>query len=487
MKANLASTDPTHGSAGGGRRPRRLLSPLPLLLVLAAGIVLVSLEFHGHTIGSFTTLRNSGEGLDERMRTYARIEQTVLELSAPANAAIAAGRIGREQRQFAIAQEQVAQALRALVAPNESAGVLRAGIDDVTDAASEAFGHLGRAEDPAAAASARAEAFAQAAAAAARMNQAQLPVVRMLGTLADRARAEQRDVLDGQEARLQSRLEYQRYFIAGVILLMVGLIWIGVKLERAQSALEAQSRRLTEERRERLAAIGELCSSVAHGIRNPLAAIRSSTQLSLELGQIDDASRDRLQDVLNESARLGDRVNGLLSMARTGDAPRESLALQDVVASTVRSIDSEIARRGLRVEQQLDASAIPLRGDRRQLEQLVLELVSNAVEHSPNGGRILIECRRPAANGTAVIAVEDAGPGVPAGARERVFDLFFTTKPEGTGIGLATVKRIARWHGGDVCLEAPTQGSAGARFVVRLPLDGGGGASGRIEAGSRGG
>jgi signal transduction histidine kinase len=97
---------------------------------------------------------------------------------------------------------------------------------------------------------------------------------------------------------------------------------------------------------------------------------------------------------------------------------------------------------------------------------LVIELVSNAMEHSRPGQPIEVRCDRPVQNGTAEIIVEDVGEGVPVEARGRLFDLFFTTKPQGTGIGLATVRRIARLHGGDVALASSPRG---AKFVVSLP------------------
>jgi signal transduction histidine kinase len=299
------------------------------------------------------------------------------------------------------------------------------------------------------------------------MDEEQLAAIREVGILSERTRAEREKLLDEHEDNFQAGMVRERYFIAAGVALLFGLLWFGYRLQKADAALEAERRRVQEERQGRLAAIGELCSSVAHGIRNPLASIRSSAELTLEMGQLDPSSRSRLEDILSEGERLGDRVTGLLNIARADASEFKVLCLQDVVSSASREVVPAMKRQGLSLRQELVKDPIAVRGNRRQLEQLVIELVSNAMEHSPSGQEIQVRCERPRENGTAEIIVQDSGEGVPASARGRLFDLFFTTKPTGTGIGLATVKRIARLHGGDVALaESPR----GAKFVVSLPV-----------------
>ncbi|MFQ5411243.1 MAG: PAS domain-containing sensor histidine kinase, partial [Phycisphaerae bacterium] len=300
----------------------------------------------------------------------------------------------------------------------------------------------------------------------AEMDHQQHEALGALGLLVARNAQARSHLLDTYQKDLRKRLDYERYFIAAVILILVGVLAFGRKLQQAERALIQERRRVEEERRERLAAIGELCSSVAHGIRNPLAAIRSSAQLTLELGRTDDESQQRLRDIMQEGERLGERVNGLLSMARTNAEAFESVDFSGIVAMAVRELRPELDRLGLQVKQSIEDPSITVHGDRRQLEQIVIELLSNAMDHSQSGDQVRVSLQR--FGNMAVLVVEDQGPGVPGAVQDRIFDLFFTTRPEGTGIGLATVKRIARLHGGDVRLT--TSSPVGGRFEVTLPI-----------------
>jgi len=439
-----------------------------LLASAVAIVVLVSLEMHRRTLESVARLIESSERMDEHLRRCKRIEQCILELNAPASDVLGAVSLPREQERFRLANERLQQAVDAAADNELPLDAVKKRIDTMAAGVRVVFSKLAELQDPRLSAEARADALADASSAMLRRDREQLQAMREMSVLSDRVRANHNNVLDGHEAGLQTRLRYERYFIAAVVALLAGVIWFGLRLESVDRALHEERHRAAQERRERLAAIGELCSGVAHGFRNPLAAIRSSAQLTLELGQLDDASRSRLDDILSESGRLGDRVNGLLSLARASSEAFESVPLQEVVAAAIRSVEPEGRRLGLNVQQHLDARDIVLSGDRRQLEQLVIELLSNALERTPRGGTISVQCARPRDNGSAEISVKDDGPGIPPEIRERVFDLFFTTKPGGTGIGLASVMRIARLHGGRAYLDAAETG--GARFVVLLPV-----------------
>lgn len=297
------------------------------------------------------------------------------------------------------------------------------------------------------------------------MDSFQHQALRAIANMSNVNAQRRKDLITAHQASLNSEFVVQRYIIAGVLLILVGVLFFGRRLQEADKALRVERERVKEARRERLAAIGELCSSVAHGIRNPLAAIRSSAQLALELGQLDVGTRERIQDILDEGRRLGDRVTGLLSMARVNADAFEAIDLTNVVEVGIKGLLPEIERRGLILETEISDTPVLVSGDRPRLEQCVIEYVSNAMEHSPDGGTIRVSCQ--VEREGAVIAVEDEGPGVPKAVRDRVFDLFFTTKPAGTGIGLATVMRIARLHGGEAGLSDVSAG--GARFTLTIP------------------
>jgi signal transduction histidine kinase len=226
---------------------------------------------------------------------------------------------------------------------------------------------------------------------------------------------------------------------------------------------------LMAERHERLAAVGEVCAAVAHGIRNPLAAIISSAQLGLEFGTLDEATRLRLKDVLSESSRLDRRVTRLLDFARVPQRAFERYPLKRVVAQAVHEIEPKLEQHSIQVTTQLDGEGLWVYGDPERFAQSIIELLSNAMDCQPGGGRVQVICRRdPSAAERAVISVIDDGPGIPEAIRARVFELFFTSKAEGNGIGLASVRRTVEMHDGQVSV-VPTDGR-GAHIQIVLPL-----------------
>ena len=427
-------------------------------------MILLSLELHRHTFRSVGRLVEAAAQADERDRWFKRAEQCVLELDAPGNDVFRSGEVAHERAQLQAARSRFDACVEDGARFGLNVAPLRAREVELVSAAEDIFKHFEHASDDGPAAAQR-ENLLKAVSAMSRMDGQQMLAMREISLLADRSSAGVKTLLEEHEAELQSRMGYERYFIASFFILLLGILWVGHHVQKTHHALQAERQRAEAERRERLAAIGELCSSVAHGIRNPLAAIRSSAQLSLELGKLDPNTRSRLEDILTEGARLGDRVTGLLNITRADRRQFEQISLPDVVRDAVAGLRPELDRLGIRLL--LDASQ-PIRvlGDRSQLEQLVIELVSNAMEQSHRGGTIHVRCQRPKDLECAFLEVEDHGGGVPAELRNRVFDLFFTTKPSGTGIGLATVKRISRLHGGDVEVS---DGESGAKFVVTFP------------------
>lgn len=442
-------------------------------------VILLSLELHRETFRNAGRLFEAMAAVDERTRWFERAEQSVLEINAPGKNVFRSSAPNAEQERLQQAQRAFAAVLATGRQYALQTGVFEKRVNAMAAAAGEVFDALGPGNQADAGSPVEPRNLARALQAMSRMDDEETHAMREIALLREHVSAGQKNLVEEYEADLQGRIIYERYIIAVFVVLLFGILWFGYRLQRTHQALEAERRHVEEERRERLAAIGELCSSVAHGIRNPLAAIRSSAQLTLELGQLDNTSRDRLQDILCEGARLGDRVTGLLNLSRANRANFQTLDIKELVVNAAMGLKPELDRLGLRLDM-AEGEPLSVRGDRRQLEQLVIELVSNAMEHSPPGGAIRVGCRRPELNGMAEIRVEDAGPGIPNELRARIFDLFFTTKPSGTGIGLATVKRIARLHNGDVLLEACEP--CGARFVVSIPtVEATDGSSGNLQ------
>ncbi|MEK6643403.1 MAG: HAMP domain-containing sensor histidine kinase [Planctomycetota bacterium] len=439
-----------------------------VLALLEVVVILFSLELHRQTFRNVGRLAEAMTRFKERDRWFDRAEQCVLELNAPGNEVFASQDPVRERASLQQAQRKIAVMYESATTHQLNTDRLRHTVDSMNATAGEVFGHFEHSRASGASVETQRGAIANATAAMSRMDALQMQAMREIGFIKEQSGGDLKDLIDEFEAELQSRVVYERYFIGSFFLLLVGILWFGYRLQAVHQALEIERRRVEEERRERLAAIGELCSSVAHGIRNPLAAIRSSTQLTLQLGQLDENSRSRLNDILAEGGRLGDRVTGLLNMSRVNRSGFELIPLASIVDTAVHGLRPELERLGLALIIDLAANGIVVFGDRRHIEQAVIELVSNAIEHSPPGASIRVSVCDSKRAGYVDVVVHDGGMGVPEDVRSKIFDLFFTTKESGTGIGLATVKRIARLHGGDVTLS---NGSTvdGACFVLTFP------------------
>jgi two-component system, NtrC family, sensor histidine kinase HydH len=219
---------------------------------------------------------------------------------------------------------------------------------------------------------------------------------------------------------------------------------------------------------EHLAALGRLLAGVAHEVRNPLTAIRSTVQLWERL-PAEARTPESLAAVVGSVDRLNELVGRLLLFARAGHEVRRPVDLNAVVAETLELVRARADAQGVEIESDLTPGLPPVPGAVQAIGQVVLNLVTNALQAMLGGGRLT--CRTRLLPGDRVeLMVSDAGPGVPAEARDRVFEPFFTTRPEGTGLGLALCREVARQHGGDVILD-PSTGS-GATF--RLTLQAGG-------------
>ena len=238
---------------------------------------------------------------------------------------------------------------------------------------------------------------------------------------------------------------------------------------------------------ERLAAIGELSASIAHEIRNPLAAISGSIEMLQggRAGRAESIDSEQLMNiVLREVGRLNHLISDFLSYARPGPLNPETVQLQEVIADVLKMFDAarpDAVEIDLAVEDGLTVFA-----DSGQLRQVLWNLVLNASEAMPDGGQMRVSARvlaerdsqEDASGGRKnqgeeegkarwlEIAISDDGSGIPQDKLDRIFDPFFTTKQNGTGLGLATVHRIVENHGGSVRLES----ELGVGTTVRIRL-----------------
>ncbi len=227
---------------------------------------------------------------------------------------------------------------------------------------------------------------------------------------------------------------------------------------------------------ERLAAIGRLAAQITHEIRNPLSSIGLNIEL---LGDdVDNLPLDRraevssiLDAVLAEVHRLTEITEGYLRFARLPTAHKQHKDVGDLCADLVAFFAGEAAARGVNVELNVepDLPWVAVDGDR--LRQALLNLLRNGVDAAATGGTVRISVSPLASDdvhGAGVqIVVADNGPGLGAEVRERLFSPFFTTKKEGTGLGLVVAREIVREHGGDIAVAVSPLG--GAAFVIELP------------------
>ncbi len=269
-----------------------------------------------------------------------------------------------------------------------------------------------------------------------------------------------------QKARL-ARLQVATAASLGGVVVALGLA-AGLGLSLRRGAARQMALREDLRRAEHLAALGRLLAGVAHEVRNPLAAIRSTVQLWERL-PAEARTPESLAAVVGAVDRLNDLVGRLLLFARAGHEPRRAVDLNAVAAETAELLRAQAAARGVVVVTVLAPGLPPASAADSAVRRAAHNLGLNAVQAMPGGGTLTLTTR--AAGGRVELAVADTGPGVPADARDKVFEPFFTTRPEGTGLGLALCREVARQHGGDVTLD-PAAG-LGATFRLTLPADDG--------------
>jgi signal transduction histidine kinase len=242
-----------------------------------------------------------------------------------------------------------------------------------------------------------------------------------------------------------------------------------VALENARAYELLRQTRDELVRAERLAAVGQLSAAVAHGIRNPLAGIRAAAQVAREdLAEKDGSIAETLDDILAETDRLEARVGTVLDLSRPFEACPVSGDLNDFVRRFARGFAS---RMPANVDVTLDlAPGLPETAfDGAHLTEALDVLVTNALQAMAGSGRLGITTRLEGdgSRRSAVIEVADTGPGLTESQLERVFDLFYTTKAGGFGIGLSVAKRFVEAQGGT--LEGTSRLGEGATFRIRLP------------------
>jgi two-component system NtrC family sensor kinase len=220
---------------------------------------------------------------------------------------------------------------------------------------------------------------------------------------------------------------------------------------------------------DRLAAVGELVAGVAHEVNNPLSSISAFAQLLLRDGDLTPAQRESIEVIKSETQRASHVVKDLLAFARRSEVSREPLDVNALLARTFRLRGYQLTSNKIQLETNLAPELPSVLGDARQLQQVFLNLVTNAIQAmAPLGGGTLFVTTQGDAT-RVVVEMRDTGPGIPDAARAHIFEPFFTTKGEGegTGLGLSVSYGIVTTHGGTIEVTKTTP--AGTIFQVSLP------------------
>lgn len=246
------------------------------------------------------------------------------------------------------------------------------------------------------------------------------------------------------------------------------------ELARLARGLEDMARNLARfqsdlVRSRELSTLGELCANVAHGLRNPLAAIRSTAQLAEARAESPELAT-RFRELADQADRMDRRITTLFQFSRPLELQRRAVRFEELARAAQAQAFPLLQARGIRLEIDDRTDTHQWEVDCDQLAQGLAELITNAAHHSPEGARIVLSARA-ATNGTPGRAVEitvrDTGRGMAPATLEKAFDLFFTSRPDGTGMGLALVRRIVEKHGGQIQLTS--EPGAGTTVHIVIP------------------
>jgi PAS domain S-box-containing protein len=242
---------------------------------------------------------------------------------------------------------------------------------------------------------------------------------------------------------------------------------------RAQAALRDKNDELAAMTQQlwqasKLATMGELAASIAHELNNPLATITLRIETLLDQLSQDEPKERSLQIIIGEVERMAGLVTNLLQFTRRNHRQVSTIDVPEEITNSIEFVGYYLRNHKIEVVKDLDDSLQPIHADRQQLRQLFLNLVTNACDAMPDGGTLTVSAKSDR-EGAVVIDFTDSGHGIGADDLEKIWEPFFTTKPEGkgTGLGLAICRRIVEEHGGTIDIQS--QVGRGTTFHVVLP------------------
>lgn len=242
-----------------------------------------------------------------------------------------------------------------------------------------------------------------------------------------------------------------------------------------EQKVQEQSNRLYEVQQqlhqaEKLSALGQLVSGVAHEINNPLSAIIGFAQM-MEMDSRDEDIKKDMDKIIHEAKRAGKIVKNLLTYARKGGSTKESTQINEIIRETIELRAYQCRVNNIEVSQNLDPDLSTTMADPNQIEQVLLNIFTNAeqaIKKTKRKGKINVTTHQ--SDCQIFIEISDNGPGIPLENQSKIFDPFYTTKAvgQGTGLGLSVSYGIIQEHGGSIKIDSKL--SEGSRFIITLPI-----------------
>lgn len=234
------------------------------------------------------------------------------------------------------------------------------------------------------------------------------------------------------------------------------------EIEQQRNDLERQVQQKTNEllKAEKLSAIGELSARIAHDIRNPVSIIKNTTEIMKMQNKFDEKTMINFQRIEKALERISHQVNDVLDYVRDAPLKLEICFISDIINAAISTITFPD-----RIKLKVFPSDIPVQCDPIKVEAVIRNLILNAIQAIPEKGKISIRVIEK--HGTAIVEVENSGPGIPDSVLAKIFDPLFTTKQQGTVLGLPICKTIIEKHGGRI--SASTTENRGSTFVIELP------------------
>ena len=221
---------------------------------------------------------------------------------------------------------------------------------------------------------------------------------------------------------------------------------------------------------EKIASVGKMAAGVAHEINNPLSGIMIYAEMLKENLKDNNQHIKDIQEIIDQTLRCKKIVSELLEFSRQTIGKASSFNIEQMITKSMNLLINQALFQNIEVKMDVQSEMPEMVGDLGQLQQVFTNLFINAADAMEGKGTLDITSIYDTERNLFVITVSDSGPGIPEGFRDKIFDMFFTTKPvgKGTGLGLSISQKIINLHGGDIMLECPPEG--GTRFLIELPL-----------------